>query len=141
MKQLPSDIILYEGNNELNIQMPPIPEAEFVYVSDIRNVGIHYPPFPGGGEYFIIQVDVQNVGEVAGVCTITAWWRSLIVGVWSGWTEVDTHPDWYEYGVRSVSLQPGEIGTLEWWVVNVLQASQEETRVTCEAGTLEARVK
>lgn len=115
---------------------PPEGVAEFAYVSGIRNMGTFYPPVVGGGEYWKVQVDIQNIGQVAGVCTIEPNVFNVIPPY---------EPYWgggIDYGVQSLELQPNQIGTFEWWLPNIPRASQIWTRVSSEAGTLEeVRIK
>jgi len=66
------DIVLVEGLNELNVEMTPLAAqvALFVYASDVRQT-----PYtrPGGWEGVKYEVDIQNVGGVAGSCTAVGW--------------------------------------------------------------------
>ena len=91
-----SDIILDEGNNELNVEMVPL--VLFAYVGAIRRhwLSDHY-------DYF--TVDVQNVGSVPRSCTLEFWTnhKKRSVGYrYTGWELVAT---------VSHTLQPGEVKT------------------------------
>jgi len=66
-----SDILLVEGNNELNVQLTPIQAAQalFVYASDVRQTSWLEASY-GGMKY---EVDIQNIGGVAGSCAAVGY--------------------------------------------------------------------
>lgn len=73
------------------------PAAEFVYVSDIKRGYYSYT-------YDYFMVDVQNVSNIAGTCTLEFYTR-VNQRVPFGWT------DWVLGPTVSHILQPGEIRT------------------------------
>ncbi len=66
-----SDIVLVEGNNELNVAMTPLAVgvAEFVYASDIRQQGYQRPGYPEWATGISFEIDIKNVGGSPGTCT------------------------------------------------------------------------
>lgn len=85
----------YKATEDVVIVAPP---PEFAYVSAI---GRHW--LSTNYDYF--TVDVQNVGDIAGVCTLEFWTNHTKRGspyVWTGWKLVATLSD---------TLQPGQVKT------------------------------
>ncbi|GAJ11294.1 unnamed protein product, partial [marine sediment metagenome] len=89
-------IAAYQAIEDVVIVAPAPPE--FVYVSDIKR-----KYYSASYDYFM--VDVQNVGSVAGVCTLEFWTKHL----YDRNGPVPT--EWKLYTTVSHTLQPGEIGT------------------------------
>jgi len=103
MGQLLNDIVLAEGNNELNVEMAPIiGAAEFAYVSGIRQIQYESDPGQTWSRHKLrAEIDVKNVSNVAGVCTCT-FQIACAEGDWA-WS---SHPE-----LSQATLQPGEIVT------------------------------
>lgn len=72
--------------------------AKFEYVSDLRLI------YPGGYVYW--EVDIKNVGDAAGTCTVHAYRRMQAYGEWSGFGEEQGM-----YIVQSATIAPGSIVT------------------------------
>lgn len=88
-------IVLIEGNNILNVQLVPIP-SQFSYVSGINR----FFPFDNAFDYF--NVDVENMGAVAAVCTLEFYTR----------LELNNPREFLEWALGatiSYSLEPGEV--------------------------------
>ncbi len=101
-------ITVAEGNNVLNAQMALIPAAEatFALASGFKR------NYLNAADYMTIEV--QNIGEVAGICTLTL---STLRKVYSACPSV---PAWNNLGSVSHSLEPGEtitFGEGEEWVI------------------------
>ena len=119
-----SDIVLIEGLNELNVQMVPLPTAEFAYVS-----GITFSHPAGELDYFLqADVDIQNTGSVAAICTVNLQDRiqGAYEGPWGGWHDFRTSIA----NLMSALLQPGEIRTFfgTVWYVSQVNPDQWEVR-------------
>ena len=109
---------------------PPEGEAEFAYVSGIRLSNLVYM----GNEYFLLEIDIQNVGQVPGVCTITCYYIIYVEGFTPYWVEVG----WYDPPyVRTAVLQPGEVVTFSARVNDVYRFPQKY-KVESEAGVIES---
>lgn len=81
-----------------DVVIAPVGVAEFIYVSGIR----FYNRYPYGS-CLQFEIDVQNVGNLAGVCSLTFHWRRRFESLgedWRGWEAV---------GLPSVSLNPGGV--------------------------------
>ncbi|MBA7714690.1 hypothetical protein ES703_123721 [subsurface metagenome] len=91
--------------------MPPTPE--FAYVSAIRQIPYTQDPdTPWAKAYLRVEIDVQNIGGVAGICNCVAQARCIDTnpdspdyGDWGPWT------DFFYLEVAEAALQPGEIAT------------------------------
>ena len=111
-----------------DVIIAPVGVAEFSYVSDIRLSDLTY----AGHYYFLLEIDIQNVGEVPGVCTITNYSRGWHeVHGWSGWSAYGS--DWYF--VRTAELAPGEVKTFSGRVNEVGSVSLQY-KVESEAGEI-----
>ncbi|MBA7506485.1 hypothetical protein ES706_05176 [subsurface metagenome] len=77
-----------------DVVIAPVGVAEFVYVSSIRWTR------PGGQHRF--EIDVQNVGNIAGVCSLAMLWRERYESLGEDWR------GWHTVGLSSATLQPGE---------------------------------
>jgi len=95
-----ADIVLVEGNNELNVSLTPVGVAEFVYVSELRRW------WTGGADFDTDwSVDIQNIGEMAGDCTLRFYDRMKSPYEpyeWSGFSLRET---------QKKTIQPGEVVT------------------------------
>ena len=94
MKQLPGDIVLVEGNNELNVQMTPIPEvSHFVYSN------LSCWEWSAGFKILKFRCTIKNTGtsRESHVITIYKYRGDLGVGT--------AQPERYEV---SITLDPGE---------------------------------
>jgi len=87
---------LVDGSLDVVIAAPALPE--FAYVSDIKR-----GYYSASHDYF--TVDVQNVSDVAGTCTLEFWTKHK----YDRNGPVST--EWELYTTVSHTLQPGEIGT------------------------------
>lgn len=103
--------IVYDPNGNkiadgsLNIEVVPIGVAEFVYVSGIRY-------YPLDISYCRMEIDVQNVGNVAGVCSVKMYRRFRDGPHWSAWKLFTTDPRHYPTDrFWEATLAPGEIVT------------------------------
>ncbi|MBA7543123.1 hypothetical protein ES705_35450 [subsurface metagenome] len=99
------------------------PVAEFVYASKVR----HYtqrvscdPPWSGGTDYIIFEVDVQNQGNIAQECLVSAYLRYrgwMSRDPWGAWRECKRCWEGYarehasEHVVDRATIAPGEIVT------------------------------
>ena len=87
---------------------PPPKEAPFAYVSDfVRNL------FSDVADYMTIEV--QNVGEVSGICTLNLSTKYKV------WSECPSIPEWVNLGSISLLIEPGQVVTFgegrEWVIV------------------------
>lgn len=98
------DILLVEGNNELNVQLAPIGIAEFTYVSEIRLIPITYQ----GRDIYRLEVNIQNIGDFAGVCHSRTYMISETYGYYGHWGGV-ANQSFIENDY--MQLNPGEIDT------------------------------
>ncbi|MBA7650972.1 hypothetical protein ES703_58787 [subsurface metagenome] len=111
--------------------IPPdeIPPTQFAYASGIGLSNLVYM----GSEYFLLEIDIQNIGQVAGVCTITNYHMLIVEGYTPYWIEY--YNGWYV--VRSAELAPGEIKTFSGRVETVYRFPQKY-KVESEAGVIES---
>lgn len=113
------DIVIIEGNNELNVEMVPIAAAQFIYVSSLRREPIGYDAR--------WSVDVQNTGEAPGELTVVLYNRMQEPGGinWSAFMarDSDTH-----------IVQPGQVVTFSGVVF--IGPYTRQIMVKSEAGTL-----
>ena len=111
-----------------------MPTAEFIYVSGIRLSYLSYL----GHDYFLLEIDIQNVGQGSGECTITSYLMLIV----EGHTPYGVKTGWYGTPsglLRSAMLQPGEIITFSARVDDVYRFPQKY-KVESEAGAIETLV-
>jgi len=110
-----SDILLVEGNNELNVQLTLIQAAQalFVYASDIVLTTPDYT----------ISVDIKNEGGAPGQCTVDAY-ATTEEGPFREYTAVAT-----------ATINPGETKTLTGRIV-CSEAGWQLLYIISEAGPL-----
>jgi hypothetical protein len=122
------NIALYRATEDVVISPP----AKFAYVSDIYRDGYG---LESGHTVYYFAVDVQNVGEGAGVCNNNALYINFYNpnnGTWLGWSgPMGT------WKINSLSLAPGQKGKLRWYQAT-LSAYQYKCRIVGDAGTIES---
>ncbi len=103
-----------------DVVIVPVGVAEFVYVSGIR-FDNRYPY----GASLHVEIDVQNVGNAAGVCSLVVHWNARYAppgGGWWGWIGASTcfyETVWHEYYpcLFQDTLEPGEVKTFFYdWI-------------------------
>lgn len=102
-----TDIILVEGNNELNVQLVPIAvaPAEFEYASDVRQTPFTPSPAYFGSAGMKYEVDIQNIGGIAGSCTVVG--------------HIDTSLQKNTFGMGTQVINPGQVVTFKGqWIFN-----------------------
>ena len=87
-------ILLLSRNGEEPPEPPPLGLAEFVYISELLRESRN------GRDYW--SVDIENIGEVAGECTVLFYTRMEMRGTWSSFQE---------RGGGTKIVEPGEIVT------------------------------
>lgn len=128
-----------EPEQEPRVVLPPvappptvIPGAKpttFAYASSVRQVGHIRMAGLGDGHFIKYQVDVKNTGEHKGTCTIDAFYKlySPRFDRWDTKAVLTSAPN--QYGKKSVVLEPGETGTLEWYVSDYTLLTQVFSKV------------
>ena len=114
------------------------PPPEFAYISPIRQIPYTQDPgTPWAKAYFRVEVDVQNVGDVAGICNCVAQARcwdtnpdSPYYGGWGPWT------NFVNLEVAAAVLQPGEIVTFSAYQIRASAYGHTcQVRFTGDPGT------
>lgn len=101
--------IVYDPNgNEiadgsLDIGVVPVAIAEFIYVSGVRWTRVGYE--------HRFEIDVQNIGNAAGICSLAMHWRERYESLGEDWWA------WQTVGLPSATLQPGEIKTFGYGMI------------------------
>ncbi len=127
------DIALAEGNNELNVEMTPIVAiAEFSYVSGIRQIQYETAAgYPWSMNYLKIEIDIKNMGSVAGVCNAKPQ-IACAEGNWDWYDAVHSYIKEMEGinipPVLQATLQPGE--TVTFW--GTVLDSPRQAGYTCK---------
>ena len=127
-----SDILLVEGNNQLNVQMTPVGvtpplEAEFEYASDIRTQSYQRPDYPSWATGISFEVDIKNTGGSPGTCTATA--------------HIETCYGDNPVGIGTQTINPGETVTFSgnwYWPYGPMEADEwwRPGYITSEAGDI-----
>jgi len=118
-----------------------VPVAEFAYVSGIRSLGTFFPSLPGDGEWYKVQVDIKNIGTIAGICSIGPEEMQVLRG-YEDQAHFQPVNSLEAYGQIpfSQTIQPGQTLTFEWWIVRItvpfVQPVHVYTKVTSQAGSL-----
>jgi len=97
-------VTLIKGSNTLNVQMVALLRAEFTYTSEIRLIPITYD----GRDIYRLEVDIQNIGDVVGVCHSRTYMISEAYGYYGHWGGV-ANQSFIENDY--MQLNPGESGT------------------------------
>lgn len=149
------DIVIVEGNNELNVGMIPLGVGEFAYVSGLRRSSFQVPTIWGPKTALKYEVDIQNQGGGAGVCSVMFQEKMWEPGFplppdpldpsnddnphWGGWKNLDFTQRYYvnpnytggrtepPTGLVEAELAPGEIRT--FWDSVVLDPYTYKDRV------------
>jgi len=113
------------------------PPPEFAYVSGLRQIPyIQDPGTPWAKEYLTIEIDVQNLGDVAGACIAKAQARAWDTdpespGDWGPWT------DFANLEVWKATLQPQQIVTFSAYQVRASAYGYTcQVRFTGDAGEI-----
>ncbi|MBA7666558.1 hypothetical protein ES703_74639 [subsurface metagenome] len=110
-----------EFRGDEDVVIAPVGVAEFTYVSSIRWTR------PGGQHRF--EIDVQNVGNVAGVCSLAMLWRERYESLGEDWRW------WHTVGLPSATLQPGETRTFGYTMVISFVVDHFQVYFTGSPGT------
>lgn len=122
-----------------DVVIVPVAIAEFAYVSGVRHS--RHMTIDCNAHRF--EIDVKNVGNAAGVCSLVFHYRQRFEtvdppGVWFGWYAV-TEPHYCYYTpmpcILEATLQPGETKTFLYDILISYVASHLQAYFTGDPGT------